>query len=58
MVLSPCGVRRERLAPYGPDVLVAVPDAADRTGVRWVTLREALPHYWLSAFPDEATDWA
>jgi cytidine deaminase len=58
VVLSPCGVCRERLAGHGPDVLVAVPDAADGTVVRWVTLREALPHHWLAVLPEELPDWA
>ena len=53
VVLSPCGVCRERLANHGPDVLVAVP-GDDRTTVDWVPLREALPHYWRSVFPDDS----
>lgn len=57
VVLSPCGVCRERLAVHGPDVLVAVPDAADLETVRWVTLRETLPYHWLLAFPDELPTW-
>ncbi|SFS67970.1 cytidine deaminase [Saccharopolyspora flava] len=58
LVLSPCGICRERLADHGPDVLVAVPGPSDPTELRWVSLREALPHYWLAgAFPDEAPDW-
>ena len=31
LVLSPCGVCRERLAMHGPDVLVAVADHRDPT---------------------------
>lgn len=58
VVLSPCGVCRERLAPYGPDVLVAVPGESDPTLVRWVTLREALPHYWMAVFADELPAWS
>ena len=62
VVLSPCGVCRERLAVHGPDTLVAVPgtDTAS-TGTEdpaWVSLRSALPHYWLLAFPDEVPAWA
>lgn len=57
IVLSPCGVCRERLAGHGPDVQVAVADVADATQVRWITLREALPHYWLTALPEEAGEW-
>ncbi|MGH8965726.1 MAG: cytidine deaminase [Actinomycetes bacterium] len=57
IVLSPCGVCRERLAGHGPDVLVAVADPDDATQVRWITLREALPHYWLTVLPDEVPEW-
>ncbi|MGO2521180.1 MAG: cytidine deaminase [Microbacterium sp.] len=57
IVLSPCGVCRERLAGHGPDVQVAVADPADATQVRWITLREALPHYWLTALPEEVPEW-
>lgn len=56
-VLSPCGVCRERLAVYGADVLVAVPAPAAVDKVRWITLREALPHYWMLAFPEELHGW-
>lgn len=57
IVLSPCGVCRERLAGHGPDVLVAVAEPTDATRVRWITLREALPHYWLTALPEEVPEW-
>lgn len=57
VVLSPCGVCRERLAGHGPEVLVAVPASSDGTEIRWVTLREALPHYWLTVIPEEVPDW-
>jgi cytidine deaminase len=53
VVLSPCGVCRERLAVYGPGVLVAVADRSDPTIVVWKTLRDVLPDYWMTAFPDE-----
>ncbi|WP_250738962.1 cytidine deaminase [Actinomyces sp. 186855] len=53
LVLSPCGVCRERLAMWGPDVLVAVADSDDPTVVEWVTLKDVLPHYWLTAFESE-----
>ena len=52
VVLSLCGVCRERLASHGPDVLVGVPDG--RTAVSWIPLREALPHYWMSVFPEDS----
>jgi cytidine deaminase len=53
LVLSPCGVCRERLAAHGPNVLVAVADLDDPTRVVWKTLKHVLPHYWMTAFPDE-----
>src|SRR4051794_40172990 len=57
LVLSPCGVCRERLATYGADVLIAVAGPDDPTAVQWVRLREALPHYWMTAFPEDLTGW-
>jgi cytidine deaminase len=54
VVLSPCGVCRERLANHGPDVLVAVPQPSDRAEVDWVPLRAALPHYWMNVFPEDS----
>jgi cytidine deaminase len=53
VVLSPCGVCRERLAVHGPGVLVAVADRSDPAVVVWKTLRDVLPDYWMTAFPDE-----
>jgi cytidine deaminase len=53
VVLSPCGVCRERLAVHGPSVLVAVADPSDPTLVVWKTLKDVLPDYWMTAFPDE-----
>lgn len=53
VVLSPCGVCRERLAVHGPDVQVGVADPRDTTVIVWKTLRDVLPDYWMTAFPDE-----
>lgn len=53
VVLSPCGVCRERLAAHGPDVLVAVADGGDSTVVVWKRLSQVLPDYWMTVFPDE-----
>ncbi len=53
LILSPCGVCRERLATHGPDVLVAVADVKDPTTVIWKPLKEVLPDYWVTVFPDE-----
>ena len=58
VVLSPCGVCRERLAVYGPEVLVAVARVDDPTVVVWKPLKAVLPDYWMTAFPDEiAPGW-
>ena len=56
LVLSPCGVCRERLAVHGPDVLVGVAGRGDPTQVMWKPLREVLPDYWMTVFPGEVTD--
>ncbi|MBB3049992.1 cytidine deaminase [Prauserella isguenensis] len=57
VVLSPCGVCRERLAVHGPDVRVAVPQpGAERGDPAWVALGEALPYYWAAAFDDVPWD--
>jgi cytidine deaminase len=53
VVLSPCGVCRERLAVYGPGVLVAVAGPPDASSVVWRPLADVLPNYWMTAFPDE-----
>ena len=57
LVLSPCGVCRERLAVHGPEVLVAVAAKSNPSSVEWRTLREVLPHYWMTVFPDEIKNW-
>lgn len=53
VVLSPCGVCRERLAVHGPQVRVAVADPDNLSTIVWKRLREALPDYRMTAFPDE-----
>lgn len=53
VVLSPCGVCRERLAVHGPTVLVAVADLEDPTVAVWKPMKDVLPDYWMTAFPDE-----
>ena len=57
VVLSPCGVCRERLAVHGPHVLVAVADPTEPTRVKWLPLRDVLPYYWMTVFPDEVKGW-
>lgn len=58
LVLSPCGVCRERLATHGPQVLVAVADRQHPGTARWLALRDVLPHYWMTVFPEEVPAWA
>jgi cytidine deaminase len=53
VVLSPCGVCRERLAVHGPDVVVAVAHRQDPTVIVWKPLKDVLPDYWMTAFPKE-----
>lgn len=53
IVLSPCGVCRERLAVHGSDVLVAVADRTDASEIVWKALKDVLPDYWMTVFPDE-----
>lgn len=53
VVLSPCGVCRERLAVHGPSVLVAIAGVDDPALVVWKPLKDVLPDYWMTAFPDE-----
>ncbi|WP_409485035.1 cytidine deaminase [Arsenicicoccus dermatophilus] len=58
VVLSPCGVCRERLAIYGPDVLVAVP-GEDAAQIVWKPLCEVHGDYWRAPFlpRQEAERW-
>lgn len=53
LVLSPSGVCRERLAVHGPQVRVAVAKPGDPRQVVWKPLKEVLPDYWMTAFPEE-----
>lgn len=56
LVLSPCGVCRERLAVHGPDVLVAVADQNDPTNAVWKPLRAVLPDYWQVVFTEDSSN--
>lgn len=59
LVLSPCGVCRERLAAHGPDLLAAVPDPGDPGQVAWRPLSALLPSYWATVFDDVPSEgWA
>lgn len=44
---------RERLALWGPDVQVGVPDDSSVTGWSARTLREVNPFYWGSRFTED-----
>lgn len=50
IILSPCGICQERLAFWGGDVHVGVPQPGDPT--KWFSkpLREVQPYYWGKAF--------
>ncbi len=52
LVLSPCGGCRERLAVHGPGLVVAVADHDDASRIVWKELREVLPDYWMTVFPE------
>jgi cytidine deaminase len=56
LVLSPCGVCRERLAAHGPDLLMAVPEPEDPGQVSWRPLSALLPSYWPIVFDDVPSD--
>lgn len=49
-VLAPCGICRERLALWGPEVLAAVPGAAGGSSWEMLSLRELNPYYWAASF--------
>lgn len=59
LVLSPCGICRERLAVHGPNVMVATADPADPTVPVWKKLKDVHLAYWPTPFmkPGEATGW-
>ncbi len=53
LVLPPCGICQERLALWGPDVQVGVPDDSSVTGWSARTLRDVNPFYWGSQFTED-----
>ena len=57
IVLSPCGLCRERLSVYGPAVLAAVPSVDDSTEIVWKQLSDLLPDAWMTAFPQDYQAW-
>ncbi|HZE37589.1 MAG TPA: cytidine deaminase [Stackebrandtia sp.] len=54
VILAPCGICRERLALWGPDVEVGVPDPADPTKCLSRRLSEVHVSYWGRQYPDES----
>lgn len=50
VVLSPCGICRERFMMHRAQPLVGVPEPEDSTQVRWVRLGKMLPYYCQSVF--------
>lgn len=46
VILSPCGICQERLAAWGLDVEVAIPQRGDPTKWESKSLREVQPYYW------------
>lgn len=50
IILSPCGICQERLAFWGGDVHVAVPQSGDPTKWQSKPLRDVQPYYWRKAF--------
>lgn len=46
VILPPCGICCERLAFWGPEVELAVPNPDDPTRWQMRHLREVIPHYW------------
>ncbi|RRD46882.1 cytidine deaminase [Tessaracoccus sp. OH4464_COT-324] len=59
LILSPCGVCRERLAIHGPDIIVGVASREDPTTWLWKKLGDIHVDYWATVFlePDEAQGW-
>lgn len=59
LVLSPCGVCRERLAIHGPDVMVSTASPSDPTTPIWKKLKDVHLDYWVTPLmePDEAAGW-
>ncbi|MFF4412931.1 cytidine deaminase [Streptosporangium sp. NPDC001559] len=55
LFLPPCGVCQERLALWGPDVQVGVPDGSSPAGWGVRTLREVNPYYWAPQFTEDGT---
>ena len=50
VILTPCGICQERLAFWGSEVEVAIPDPEDPTKWESKRLHEAQPYYWRNVF--------
>jgi cytidine deaminase len=55
VVLPPCGICQERLALWGPDVEVGVPDPENPAGWHVKSLADLHPYYWAKHFANG--DW-
>jgi cytidine deaminase len=53
VILTPCGVCQERLAYWGLDIEVAVPNKIDPTQWHSLTLREVQPYYWHQVYGED-----
>ena len=52
LILTPCGICQERLALWGADVQVAVPQPGEPSKWQSKSLAEVQPHCWLNAVRD------
>ena len=50
VILTPCGICQERLAFWGGEVQVAIPDPEDPTKWQSKRLHEVQPYYWRNIF--------
>ena len=57
VILPPCGICCERLAFWGAEVEVAVPDPNDLSRWKVKRLREVIPHYWGDPWLPERFGW-
>lgn len=53
-VLAACGICQERLAIFGPDLKIGLPDSAER-GFRFETLAALRPFPWWDSIDDDSS---
>ena len=53
IILPPCGICCERLAFWGGDVQLAVPNRDDPTRWKMKRLKQLMPHYWMNTWLPE-----